>query len=532
MQEVALHQFVAFSVSPTVLALSPGSHASSNFILRPKIIIQNASGVHQSLLTCFTVIHSTAISQRSLHSLVRHALHHLPLLQLHKAFTAMPRLLSCSVDDTTCYTVTQNDVYAFNASPSHTVSATDLRYLAKLEHVLAKTRKQQDFQHDLRAALSTPRARINYNARRSASFSDTSGVLESFPSANASSRNDCHVLEPSTGAHPLRPAFESGGYASSDGESLSPHDADLLPFPLNPSPISAHICPAVTDAMALPRTPSRRWPSGRHYWTSPSSPDRYISNRQKPQEASKTFRVSKSPHQLCSSERLLRHPSATPDPFGPLVVSRTRDHRTAASVVGDAHVQRSRPGTMGFTNLLTLPQDTLVLQNRQVSAGAVWNVGGSNAATHSGPIRSISDGRGGFLSSGSNAPMHTSHFYDEDILDHGLARMESRLAAALDIDLTSRVIDTSRAVRPTRSVSVNVAGVKRKSVHSEPRIRWKHGEWTQGAFQSRMSLCFPLDCVTAALDSVVIGRVLTCHRAAAKKMRKTEPRAVPTIPFR
>ena len=255
--------------------------------------------------------------------------------------------------------------------------------------------------------------------------------------------------------------------------------------------------------MALPRTPSRRRPSGRHCWTPPSSPDRYISNRQNPQEASKTFRVSKSPHQLSSSERLLRHPSATPNPFGPLVVPRTRDHGTAAAVAGDVQSQRSPPRTMGFTNLLTLPQDTLVLQDRQISAGAVWNVGGSNAATHSGPIRSISNGRGGFLSSGSNAPMHTSHFYDEDILDHSLGRMESRLAAALDIDVTSRVIDTSR---PTRSVSVNATGTKRKYVHSDPRIRWKDGEWTQGAFQPCMSFCCLLVYVTAALDSSVRGK--------------------------
>lgn len=413
----------------------------------------------------------------------------------------MPRLLSGSVDDTSYYTVTQNDVYAVNARPSHTVSATDLRYLAKMEHVLAEARKHGDFQHNLHAAHSTPRPRTSYNDRRSASTSDTSGVLESVSSLNASSRNDCHVPEPSNRAYPLSPAFKSGGYAACD---LS-HDADSLPFPLNLTPISAHICPAVIGAIASPRTPSRRWPSGRHCWTPPSTPDRYISNRKKPQEATKTFRVSKSPHQLSSSERLLRHPSATPDPFGPLVVPRTRNHRTTGSVVGDVQMLHSRPRTMGFTNLLTLPQDTLVLQNRQVSAGAVWNVGGSNAATHSGPIRSISDGRGGFLSSGSNAPMYTSHFYDEDVLDHGLERMESRLAAALDIDLTSRVIENSRAVRTTRSVSVNVTGVKRKSVHSEPRIRWKHGEWTQGEFQSRMSLCFLLDCVTAALESVIGG---------------------------
>ena len=410
----------------------------------------------------------------------------------------MPRILSASVDDTSCYTVTPNNVYGFNVRPSHTVSATDLRYLAKLEHVLAKARKHEDIQPNPHAAHFTPRPHISYDARRSASKSDTNGVLDSSSSPNTSNINECHVPESLAGAYPLSPAFKSSGYASSDRESILSHDADPFPFPLNPSPISAHSFPTVTNAMALPRTPSRRWPSGSQCWTPSSSPDRYISNRQKLQGASKTFRVSKSPHKLSSSEKLLRHPSATPDPFGPLVVPRIRDHRSPDPVSGDVQIQLSRPRTMGFTNLLTLPQDTLVLQDRQVSAGAVWNVGGSNAATHSGPIRSISDGRGGFLSSGSNAPMYTSHFYDEDILDHGLERMESRLAAALDIDLTSRVIDTSRAVRPTRSVSVNVTGVKRKSVHSEPRVRWKHGEWTQDAFQSCMCLCFLLNCVTAA----------------------------------
>ena len=405
----------------------------------------------------------------------------------------MPRLLSGSIDETSYYTVTQNDAYAFNPRLSHTVSATDLRSLGKLEQALAEAHRLKVFQYDMRVADPTSRAHMSYNVRRSASTSGTSGVSVSFSSVNTSSRNKCHVPKPSTGAHPLSPSFNGGDYASSEGECILSNDADLLPFPLNPTPVSVHNRPGVTDAMAALRTPSRRWPSGRQCWTPPSSPDRYISNRQKPQEASKTFRVSKSPHQLSSPERLLRHPSATPDPFGPLVVPRTRDHRTAASVAGDVQMLPSRPRTMGITNLLTVPQDILVLQNRQVSAGGVWNVGGSNAATHSGPIRSISDGRGGFLSSGSNAPMYTSHFYDEDILDHGSERMESRLAAALDIDLTSRVIDTSRTVRSNRSVGVNVAGVKRKSVNSDSRIRWKHGEWTHDGFQSRMSFCFLCD---------------------------------------
>ena len=404
----------------------------------------------------------------------------------------MPRLLSGSTDETSYCTVTQNDAFAFNPRLSHTVSATDLRYLAKLEQVIAEAHKFEDSPDNLRVAVPTPRSRISYSARRSASASNTRGVSVPFSSVNTSGRNGCHGPEPSTGANALPPSFNGGDYASSEGERTLYYDADLMPFPLNPTPVSAHIRPGVTDPMASLRTPSRRWPSGRHCQTPPYSPDRYISNRQKPQEASKTFRVSKSPHQLSSSERLLRHRSATPDPFGPLIVPRTRDHRTAVSVAGDVQMLQSRPRTMGMTNLLTVPQDTVVLQSRQVSAGAIWNVGGSNAAIHSGPVRSISDGRGGFLSSGSNAPMYTSHFYDVDILDHSLERMESRLAAAMDIDLTSRVIDTSRTVWSNRSVSVNAAGMKRKSVDREPRICWKHGEWTQSGFQSRESLCLRL----------------------------------------
>ncbi|KAL2051117.1 hypothetical protein ABVK25_008546 [Lepraria finkii] len=61
--------------------------------------------------------------------------------------------------------------------------------------------------------------------------------------------------------------------------------------------------------------------------TPPVIPDPYISNRFSPQEVSESFRLSKPSHQLFSSERLLRHPSPTPDPFGPLIVQQRREAR-------------------------------------------------------------------------------------------------------------------------------------------------------------------------------------------------------------
>ena len=266
--------------------------------------------------------------------------------------------------------------------------------------------------------------------------------------------------------------------------------------------------------MDTPRTPGIRRHSTRNYLTPPVTPDRYISNRFSPQEASKSFRLSKSPHQLSSSERLLRHPSATPDPFGPLIVQRRREARDTTLVDRDDLAMRFRNRTMGITHVLALPRDTLALQNRQASAGAIWNVGGSTPATHSGPICSVSNGRGGFLSSGSNAPMFTSHFFDDDLLDHSMERMESRLAAALDIDLTSRVLNNSRLSPTTRSASTSSFGVKRKAPYTAPRTHWKHGEWTQGGSQSRKST-HPL--VTPLPQAPRIGKIsqVNGHRPCA-----------------
>jgi hypothetical protein len=57
-----------------------------------------------------------------------------------------------------------------------------------------------------------------------------------------------------------------------------------------------------------------------------------------------------------------------------------------------------------------------------------------------GPVTGIPDGRGGFLSSGTNAPMYTSQFLEGDSPDQDLERHERRLAAALDIDQANKIL--------------------------------------------------------------------------------------------
>ena len=137
------------------------------------------------------------------------------------------------------------------------------------------------------------------------------------------------------------------------------------------------------------------------------------------------------------------------------------------------------------------PQDPLAVQNRQASAGAVWNVGGGAQETPSGPVRGISDGRGGFISSGSNAPMVTAHFFDDDAPDQDNNQLESRLAIALGIDQVCRTLDISRSPVQARSASTGSIGTKRRHSSDEPRTRWMYGQWdVEGAHLGKLTLSY------------------------------------------
>ena len=51
------------------------------------------------------------------------------------------------------------------------------------------------------------------------------------------------------------------------------------------------------------------------------------------------------------------------------------------------------------------------ISHRQISAGAIWNVGGS--AVVQGSVAAIPNGRGGLLASGTNAPLFTASFFNK-----------------------------------------------------------------------------------------------------------------------
>jgi meiosis-specific APC/C activator protein AMA1 len=79
--------------------------------------------------------------------------------------------------------------------------------------------------------------------------------------------------------------------------------------------------------------------------------------------------------------------------------------------------------------------------------GTVWRVGGLA------PVSGVPDGRGGLLGSGTNAPLYTTTFTIRPKAEESMDRHESRLAAALDIDRVSRVLEC-RELSPLKAATV------------------------------------------------------------------------------
>lgn len=205
---------------------------------------------------------------------------------------------------------------------------------------------------------------------------------------------------------------------------------------------------------------------------STASPDRYISSRNA-QDSTRSFRLGKPPHLLSDAEKLLRNDSATPDPFVSGSPTRTRRERPLVSNSLSRSTSRSQSRSVSNPDALTIAQLPLPsLQLRQASVGAVWNIGGGSSHP-TGPIRAISDGRGGLIGGGTNAPLYTAKFLSKEGSEEDEDTFQHRLAAALDIDRTRRTLDFSRPQPRGRKVS----GTKRKRADFISRTQWKYGEW-------------------------------------------------------
>ena len=327
------------------------------------------------------------------------------------------------------------------------------------------------------------------DAFRSGSPSDLRGKrslssIPGLPSPEASENESPNAFNASiqtrdfSSVLPTPPESEDDEAHASPSETAPSCSQATFPFPLQPADLP------LTSNNRSSRTPFRRRysPKTRQSTASPS-PDRFISSRSTPmtpQSPAETFHVSKTPEQLSPNERLFRHGSATPDPFGPLRVARIRAERIS-SHIGRASQGNRRPRsrTIGLTHVSDLPPDPSGAQNRQASPGNIWNIGGTSQADIQAPIRGVSNGRGGFISSGSNAPMYESQFLDDLSTDQDVDQMERRLAAALDIDQARRVLNNSKVQENLRIASTGSIGIKRKRLYLEPQTSWNENGWIQ-----------------------------------------------------
>ena len=268
---------------------------------------------------------------------------------------------------------------------------------------------------------------------------------------------------------------------TSSGTAASESDQSLE-FPLDRRPLPTARCSTTAIVHDKTQILNRRTAStGTRPLDPKPSTDRFITARASAYDLSYAFRATKATQDLTKSEKLLRDSSASPDPFGRIILPRLREQRVTASRgrVGPSQTNRHHSRTIGTLNTIALPQDISAPQNRQVSAGAVWNVGGSAHTGQTGPVRAISNGRGGFLSSGSNAPMYTAEFLDRNTQDQEIETMENRVARALDINRTERLINTNRSVREPRRTSTGSIGLKKKHYHDGYKTKWVNGEWVR-----------------------------------------------------
>jgi hypothetical protein len=202
-----------------------------------------------------------------------------------------------------------------------------------------------------------------------------------------------------------------------------------------------------------------------------ASPDRFIPQRSLHLDKRASYQTSTPPVLLRGRERNKRQRDNAVNPFRSVSETRSRDltrqrnsrnaynlrppHFVPSFVHGrDATPAHVDPGVA--TRSL-----------RQISAG-FWTVGG-RLSVQTGQLQGIDSGAGSLIASGTTAPLHTATFLDQATPNDKVEAHQRRLALALDIDQTNRIL-------PHSSVA-DVKDVVHKAEHS-PFV-WKDSAWTR-----------------------------------------------------
>lgn len=191
--------------------------------------------------------------------------------------------------------------------------------------------------------------------------------------------------------------------------------------------------------------------------------DRFIPSRSNSSIVVQKFRTGKAPHELTTSEKLLRHNGDAEDAF---CYRRRRITPLAAEL--RVHSQsESVPGGIRVGSVLgPVDQNTGEGPIRQVSQGTVWTVRGVVPSA-----AAVDNGRGQLIQSGTNARLFRTAFpTPKPKAEEELEKHEARIAAALGMDRTQRILGTNMTYE--RRENAQARAMKAST-------QWNGAEWVR-----------------------------------------------------
>ena len=250
-----------------------------------------------------------------------------------------------------------------------------------------------------------------------------------------------------------------------------------LSFDLSPVP-EVPLCRLPLRSSSSPLRPSQWVASGGSLSISRrrlNTPDRFIPPRQPPNSFRQNFDLANPDQRLAFEDR---HTPHSIDPFSRHLRRTSRMNEELRSL-REAHAM--------LTSRMMINRQRTDTRVRQISGGAVWNVGGSSAASDT--VLAVSNGNGGLLGSGTNAPLYTSMFLSRSDPDAEREAYERRIALALNIGQVNRILDYSRLTSTPAST--------RQSGHI-----WKDSAWTRDGVSKRASIYISLGSTKSMLTDL------------------------------
>jgi hypothetical protein len=253
-------------------------------------------------------------------------------------------------------------------------------------------------------------------------------------------------------------------------------DKDLSPIKLRPFSLRCASSPLRPSQWvvhgSMLQTP-RKGPS--------CTPDRFIACRRPPTVTRESFELNK-PAERLDTNQLVRSGRPIGDPFSHRLrrSGRLNDELHGLREVHSLIVGRASTHERNVS--LANRRNSITLGTRQISIGAVWNVGGPSAVSDT--VVGVATGRGGMLGRGTNAPLYTSTFLNRADPEAELEAYERRLALAFDVDQTDRILQHS----PTPFTSNNT---KCGSATSRAKHTWRDSAWIKDGVTLRLSSAVP-----------------------------------------